>query len=251
MTANVRIGDLTTKVELIVFDKDGTLIDFAQLWHGIATRATSALIQHAGLDPSIAASMYEAMGFDPAAGTCDPDGPLAAGPNHRIYGAVTETLRRSGLSGQQASQLVSQIFPAIVEADPVDTDIIATGDVYTLLRDLKSHGIRVAVATADVTSPTRKTLTLLNVSEFVDETLCSDDPHHSVKPDPNSLVELANRHAARLANVVMVGDTIADMRMARQAGVLGVAVLTGAGTRQQLSGWSSCVIESIDAITIA
>lgn len=249
MTKNLAIGNRTFAADMVVFDKDGTLIDFNRLWHGIAKRATAALIDRAGLSSSIAPVLYEALGFDPITATSDPDGPLAAGPNYRIYGAAKQVLKQLGLTDEQSNEFVREAFVPVVEAEPVRSDIHATGDIRRLFSDLKSRGIVVAVATADVTRPTVAALGYLNVLQLVDETLCGDAPEFSTKPDPAALIDLAKRHGAASGKVVMVGDTIADMRMSRQAGVgIGVAVLTGAGTRQQLTDWSDCVIDSVDAI---
>jgi NagD protein len=56
----------------------------------------------------------------------------------------------------------------------------------------------------------------------------------SGKPNPAILETILDRRGLDAGEVMMVGDRIyTDMRMAREAGVLGVLTLTGEATREE------------------
>jgi phosphoglycolate phosphatase len=68
-------------------------------------------------------------------------------------------------------------------------------------------------------------LTVLGLADLVETVLCGDDPG-PIKPDPAALLAIAADLGAPIAAVAMIGDTAADLRMARDAGagrVIGVA----------------------------
>lgn len=251
MTHKLLIGGHRVDADLIVFDKDGTLIDFTRLWHGIAIRATENLIEQANLDASVAPTLYAAMGFNPDRAFSDADGALAVGPNERIYAAVVEQLCVFGTDRTLSQEMVRTAFAPVMEAVPANDDIVPCGDVSGLFNELRDGGIKVAVATTDLLKPTRAALAQLNVLDCIDELICADDPQRRTKPDPLTLIDLANRQRVEPEHTVMVGDTIGDMRMAKRAGTgMRVGVLTGAGDRDQLTPWCSCVISGIDEIKV-
>jgi len=249
MTHAVLVGDATVNVDLVVFDKDGTLIDFTDLWHGAATAATANLLKASGLNPCSSAQIYAALGFNPDDASTDADGALAVGPNARIYRLVEEQLQALGQTADTARGLVADAFIPVLEAPPTTSMLRKTGDVAGVFSALKAQGIKVAVATTDLRSPTITTLKHLGVLELIDDLLCADDPVRRTKPDPKALTNLARDNNVNPNRVMMVGDTVGDMRMTRLThACTGVAVLTGAGTAEELSEWSDIVIDGIDQI---
>ena len=60
-----RLGEL----DLVVFDKDGTLIDFDAMWAGWVVGLAARL--EAALGHPIRDELYVALGFDPASGHAD------------------------------------------------------------------------------------------------------------------------------------------------------------------------------------
>jgi len=249
MTHDVLVGDETVGADLVVFDKDGTLIDFTDLWHGAATAATENLLRVGGLDPGRSDRIYAALGFNPDDASTDADGALAVGPNARIYRLVEAQLEALGQTADAARGLVADAFVPMLEAPPTISMLRQTGDVAAVFSALRTQGIKVAVATTDLRPPTVTALKHLGVLDLVDDLLCADDPVRKTKPDPQALIDLARDHHVSPDRVMMVGDTVGDMRMTRLTeACTGVAVLTGAGTAEQLRDWSDIVIDGIDQI---
>ena len=78
--------------DLVVFDKDGTLLDFHAMWGGWA-RALGARLEASARRP-VAPDVFAAIGFDPSSARIAPGGPLAIGTMAEIEGLLATVLRR-------------------------------------------------------------------------------------------------------------------------------------------------------------
>ena len=74
------------EIDLIVFDKDGTLIDFHAMWGGWARELGTRL--EASARRPVAPDVFAAIGFDPTTGRVAAGGPLATS----TMGAIEDTV---------------------------------------------------------------------------------------------------------------------------------------------------------------
>src|SRR6476619_5454896 len=88
-------------IQAIVFDKDGTLIDFNAMWGDWIT--TLARHLEAAAYVSIAPQLFQAVGFDPTTGVVAPAGPLAVATMAEIRDLAAEVLCTAGLSPTSAA----------------------------------------------------------------------------------------------------------------------------------------------------
>jgi len=168
--ATIRIQSTDTKqtteydVGLAVFDKDGTLIDYALMWNKLAVAAVERTLsaiadKDRALDKQsqqrLGDELLRAMGLDPQTWRSDPDGPLAVGPNDRVYQAVAQTLAAAGV--KRVETLVEKAFIPEFTAHPPSTSVRAVGDIAALFGALRAHSVPVIVATADFRDTTVRT----------------------------------------------------------------------------------------------
>ncbi len=77
---------------LVIFDKDGTLIDFAATWVPLIRKRITLLLKALGRDGEMKSLLLRAWGIDPASGRIDPRGPVLfpqAGRDHyRNHGTL-------------------------------------------------------------------------------------------------------------------------------------------------------------------
>lgn len=225
-------------IELVVFDKDGTLIDFDRMWSGWSAELVRKIA--ASTDPAMAAPLGKALGLDPT-GRIIPGSPLAATPMGHLRDLTVATLRAAGLSVAVAEAAVAGAW------DPPDPVALAhpLTDLGELFGVLRGRGIRVAVATSDDRVPTEATLAGLGVLGLVDAIVCADDGL-PVKPAPDTLLHLCRKVGVEPSRTAMVGDSIADVAMGRAAGAgLVVGVLSGVGTRAELEPLADAVLGSV------
>ena len=227
------------RIDLVIFDKDGTLIEFEAMW-GAWTRALAANLEAATGRPMVE-SLHSLLGVDPATGSILPHGLLAATPMARIRALVTAAVAAGGVPPDAAEAAVTAAWRA---PDPVELATPVT-DLPRLLGDLRTGGRRIAVATSDDRDPTERTLAALGIDGLVDDISCADDGI-AVKPAPDAVLRLCLALGIEPAAAAVVGDSPADLRMGRAAGVGRViGVLSGVGDASALEPYADAILTSV------
>jgi phosphoglycolate phosphatase-like HAD superfamily hydrolase len=243
------------ETKLIIFDKDGTLIDFNTMWISwvveLARRLEAAKLsigheelrnipsQHKQF--SFTDNLFRTMGVDVAAGRVLPGSHLALDPMAELRALTVQFLQDAGLAPEQAEQAVAGAW---FIPDPVAL-ARPLADLPALFGALRARGLRIAVATTDDRAPTLATLTALGVAPLVDALACGDDGR-PIKPAPDAILALCRKLGIAPAQAAMVGDTAADLRMGRAAGVgLTVGVLSGVGSAELLAPLADVLLPSV------
>ena len=226
-------------IDLVVFDKDGTLIDFDVMWAGWTIGLATALGTATG--KPVAERLYAAFGFDAGTGRAEDGNPLGSHSMADLRALAVEVVARSGRPRDDAARIVAETWRA---PDPVGL-AVPLADLALLFRTLRADGRRIAVATGDDRGPTAATLDALGVATLVDAIACPDDGHPT-KPDPGMLRHLCSTLGVEPGRAAMVGDSAVDLEMARTAGFgLAVGVLSGVGDRAELEPLADALIDSV------
>ncbi len=225
----------------IVFDKDGTLLDFHATWSP-AIQAIALLI--ADGDPEIAARMMHEGGHDAQTGTFASGSLLAAYSNHEIAAAWQKYA-----PDRDVETLVALIngvgkSAAAFTAKPVP-------DLKETIRHLAGRGLKLGLATSDSLESARETLAPFGILEHFDF-VCGYDSGHGIKPGPGMVLGFCEKTGCLPSEVMVVGDNAHDMEMAINANAaLRVGVLTGTSSAQELAMLADHVIPSIsDLVTV-
>ena len=238
---------------LVVFDKDGTLIQFDAMWRGRFLEGMAALLAALPQGAALQADFCTAMGYDPDSETFLQEGPVATAANSKLATIAASLVYRHArphLSWDESEILVQRHFMRRFAAPPQEGELTPTGDLPALFQDLQQAGVGIAVLTSDDRAPTLESLAQLGVASLVEQVIAHDDPYPS-KPAPDALQALGERFQVPLDQVAMVGDSVTDMRMGQAAQVgLRVAVLTGPGTSTALAPHADVVLESVAAIRV-
>lgn len=233
------ISPLLDGIELVVFDKDGTLIDFHAMWGGWALELGRRL--DGATRRPVAGDVFAAIGFDPVGGRVRAGAPLAVATMAGIAEITAAVIRRWCPSVAAARRAVETAW---FEPDPVAT-AVPTADLPVLFERLRGGDLRIAVATTDDRAPTEATLRGLGVRQHVSALACGDDGV-GVKPDPAMVLAICTALGVAPDRIVVVGDTPADLAMGRAAGAARViGVLSGVGSREELEPLADAVLGSI------
>lgn len=219
----------------ILFDKDGTLIDFNRTWFGIImTLARRA----AGDDEPAARRLAEQGGYD--------------WQQQRFVGG-------SVVAAGTVADLVDLWHPGLREPDRRDRiaayDSVAVEEgarsaagiagLHEALADLTRQGFLLGIATNDSEAGARATATALGLTGFF-STIIGYDSVARPKPWPDQLVLFADTTGLTPAAIAMVGDNNHDLEMAHAAGAgLAIGVLSGNSTRAELSPRADIIVDSI------
>lgn len=214
----------------IVFDKDGTLFDFARTWEAWA----KSLLSRIAADEDAAFRMGQAIGFDTGTGRFRRDSVVIAGTAREVAAVL-------------APHLPDMTLPEIVALLNEESALAPQAEAVPLaplLDGLRGAGFRLGLATNDAEGPARAHLTAVGVMDRF-EFLAGFDSGHGGKPAPGQLLAFAA--ATRLApeTCVMVGDSRHDLTAGRAAGFATVGVLTGMALERELADLADVVLPDI------
>ncbi len=230
-------------IDLVVFDKDGTLISFEAMWVGWA-RELGGRLEAATRRP-VAGDVFLTIGFDPTRDRVVPGGPLAIATMDGIRDLVGAVLRRWCPSVPAAMRILAEAW---FEPDPVAT-AVPLADLGAVLGAIRASGRRIAVATTDGPRPTEATHAGRGLSGLVDDVVCGDDPAPT-KPDPETISAIAGRLGTTATRTAMVGDTPADLRMARDAGARSIGVISGVTGADALAPLADVLLGSVAELLV-
>jgi phosphoglycolate phosphatase-like HAD superfamily hydrolase len=248
--AKVLLNETPFDVDLVAFDKDGTLIDFYHLWGHKAQRCVDALMQQVGGNHELSAQLYKSLGYDTETERAASDGPLATAPITKIKTIASTVLYQHGFSWDDAEKHVRDSFALGMDAIPTADLVRPLGNVAELCRQLIRTNVQVAIVTTDDRAGTEATLSLLGISEHVNAVVCGND-QMLTKPAPDAIWHLSEQLGIEPTRMMVVGDTVADMIIGTCAEVsCRVGVLTGFSDRTTLAAHADIIIDSIEDISV-
>jgi phosphoglycolate phosphatase len=231
--------DLLEGIDLLIFDKDGTLIEFHLMWGGWVEELARRLEGATGLH--LRDGLYPLLGVEQASGLVLAHGLLAATPMRRIREVVEAFVAEAGAGPGAAGDAVTQAWHA---PDPVAL-ARPVADLRALLARLRRRVPTFAVATSDDRDPTERTLAALGIADEFAALSCADDGRPN-KPAPDPVIYLCSTLGVEPARTAVVGDAPPDLRMARAAGAgRAIGVLSGVGDRATLEPLADVVLGSI------
>jgi phosphoglycolate phosphatase len=218
----------------ILFDKDGTLLDYVKSWVPVNYEVASIA---ADGDAALARRLLVAGGMDPDTGHVMPDSLLAAGNTVEI-----------------ATGMVEAGAPYTVEALTVKLDglfsnsagyAVPVTDLATFFGNLHAKGYRLGVASSDNERSIRETAKRFGFDGYL-HYVAGYDSGFGTKPQPGMVHGFCAATGLKPHQVAVVGDNNHDLHMGRNAGVgLTVAVLTGTGSPQSLAAASDHCLNDI------
>ena len=226
-----------TDIKGILFDKDGTLLDFNRTWLAPYRRAAEYLQGRFGACAD-ADNLLACGGFIAETETWQADSPLASGHNREIIDLWADTI------GQPLDDADRRTLEEICTLS-ADEYAPVVDDLGALLAELRGPGIHLGLATMDDESNARKMLQAAGAEALFDF-VCGADSGYGLKPEAGMVLAFCRACGLRSDQVVMVGDSPKDLQMGRNAGVaLTVGVLTGAHTAADLAPLADWVLDSI------
>ncbi len=221
----------------LLFDKDGTLVDFDLTW-GRAGHAV--MVELARGDGAAVARLVDAMHYDVAHRRFAPTSPLIAGAPDTYADLWAAALGRAG-----DPTMLDDLNRAFTEATL--RSLAPVGDPAAVLRALRARGLRLGVATNDGEASARRQLGALGLDADL-EFVAGYDTGHGGKPAPGMILAFAASLGTAPSGVAMVGDSALDLIAARAAGAVAVAVLSGPAPREELEPLADHVLDGIEGL---
>jgi phosphoglycolate phosphatase len=231
--------------ELVVFDKDGTLIDFKFMWGKWGHAIVDKMEQGGHLDKIGTQRLEDALGYSRLSRKVASTSALCCTPMHEIEDiCINVVASHRNLSNTDAHEIVKQVWhmPDVRVDTRALTDLPA---LFSMLRD--ELGLKIAVCTTDNRHETLETLKMLKCLHLVDIVLCGDEKHVKPKPSAEQLEHICSKLNVCPSKTIMVGDTVTDMKMARNAKVgLSIAIPNGAGATEDLMNHGDIILPDMN-----
>lgn len=230
--ATVTCGAATfTGIEAIFFDKDGTLANSHDYLRQLAQRRARLVDAQV---PGVQEPLLMAFGVTDSG--LDPAGLMAVGSRWENEVAAAAYVAETGKDWVSACTLIRQAF---AEADTFGessrTAVIPLFDgVSAVIDRLVAAELTLGLLSADSQKNVEDFLRHYQVASVFPVQQGNGGPGPQ-KPDPDFLRQGCDRIGLRPEQVVMIGDTTADIQMAQQAGAKAVGVTWGGTDPQQLA----------------
>lgn len=203
--------------QLIVFDKDGVLLDLDQTWMPMIIGIADYLAGQSGGSAS-REQLLEAVGVEVAPGS--DTGRIL---ENSVFAAGTFAAMR-----EIWEELCPALAPVFADAEGYRAEVkrireakvsgrtVAKGDVRAVLDQLRRLGHPLAVATNDSINSTKVNLEDMQISDCFDVIICADSGFGR-KPEGGGLLEACRATGCSPEAAIMVGDTATDWLAAEAA----------------------------------
>jgi phosphoglycolate phosphatase len=219
----------------ILFDKDGTLLDYFETWTPVNQEVALAVAEG---DEALAERLLVAIGRDREMNLALPGSILAAG-TARDFAACWV----AQLEGRGEEELAAQIDAIFVDGGR--RHAVAVEGMERVIPALKLRGFALGIATSDSAAGAEASLGHFDVLRHFDF-VAGCDSGHGTKPGPGQVHGFCAATGLAAPQVAVVGDNTHDLEMGRAAGAgLVVGVLTGTGRHEDLAVQADHVLESI------
>ena len=231
-------------IQLVIFDKDGTIIDNTLMfgeWAKKMIYKLAELFENLLLQSSDYPSIWEYLGYDPVNNLFSCDSVIAKGTNDDMRNAMCDyivNVRKIVVcrDKEERKSLIDTLRKIWVEIEVTRDTIKECVNTRALFEFLKMKNIKIAICTSDDRVPTEKTLRLLNIAVadnkkrpyinnytanmiqpvsrkspfYIDKLVCGNDGLSS-KPSPEPILSICKSLNIPPSKSLMVGDTIADV----------------------------------------
>jgi phosphoglycolate phosphatase len=214
-------------IRAVVFDLDGTIVKFNLDFRAVRAEVRSFLIKEGmpasvlSLNESIFEMLKKAEIFM---------------KNNGKPPAKIEEVRRKALAIAEKHELeaakTTSLQPGITE----------------VLKTLKDMGLKIGICTVNSQKSAEYLLKKFGINKFFDAITARDNVKN-VKPSTEHLEATLKALEVEPKEVLVVGDSVADMKCAKELGAIAVGLPTGVSTPKELAdAGANCLITSITDI---
>ena len=217
-------------IKAVLFDKDGTLLEFSDLW----IDSVIGFLKEKDLTEEDRRSLYKKVGIN---------------ENNKVE-------ENSILSSETARDL-AEIFSEFIKEDEEKiykeldnylldflknskSEIKETCDLKKMFEYLKSKNIIIGIFTSDNYRQAKFSMEYLKVDSFIDFYAAAD--LYKKKPDTEGLEIFKEKYNLRDKEIMIVGDSKVDMIFGKDT--IKVGVLCGTGSKEMLEEYTENIVEN-------
>ncbi len=222
------------RIKAVLFDRDGTLTDFDRTWGPAISHVLRDLSRG---DDALLRVLQDLAMFDV-------ERACFTGPSVlKVQSPADYSAGWAEVIGEpDPNAMLARIEATLLEH--CDRTVTLFDGVVETLTAIGASGLPMGIATNGTEASARKQMRALGLGEAFGF-LAGYDSGHGSKPEPGQLLAFARHTGLDPAEIAMVGDSLHDMHAARAAGMVRIAVTTGAIERAVLEEEADVVIDSM------
>lgn len=226
----------------ILFDKDGTLIDFS-LWRDAGINTIQTILDEYNLNNiNLNKELQRAIGIKENG--VEPFGALAYSSHEDLACELHFILNKHiNIDLDKFKTKVVELLRKEVLKDNVEFKEIV--DIRKLYEHLNLNNIKMGMATADSKQSAMHMINKLNLNDCFDF-VGSYDGIMKRKPHNDMCMRFCNMYNLDPSEVAIVGDSYSDMLFAINSGAIGVGVLSGVSSKINLKDVANVIVPSAD-----
>lgn len=221
-------------IKAVIFDKDGTLIDFA----GTFNPATRLVLEHLSEgDAELMQKMADIWEFDLERNVISNTSMIIADSGYEIANALSAVIEIEDPE-KFANELDDMFGELCLET------LAELPGIRAALEQLKSAGIALGVGTNDSQANALRQMQALDFDSLFHKIMGADSGH-GAKPGPGMVAAFIESLGLQPSEVLMVGDSLHDLEAGRSAGARTCGVETGPADRSALEKHADIVLSSV------
>lgn len=228
------------KIKGILFDKDGTLLQFGSIWIKVVEEVIDELLKMIGETGNRILKKKLCLSIGLKDEEVDEKGFLASGTTLDIANAFQEVLPKHipYLPQWMSENIYKKTKESIDYVKPVC-------NLSALLSAIQQKGIIIGIATADDFETTVLCLQHLGIENEI-QFLGTGDVYEK-KPCSQVVEKFCEQFGLEKEEVAFVGDTVVDLKTAKNGKVrYGIGVLSGVGSKQELQNLADFIIPNVE-----
>ena len=219
----------------VLFDKDGTLIQFDATWVPVYRHMFMEMFD---TDLAGAEEIMATVGYDRETGRMKAGTVIAGGTTRELAMTLWPDLDEAGIRDKvraidnDYTHVVAQSLAPLMPLEPI-------------LTELRGMGLRLGIATNDTHGSATAHMTHIGIIEHFEDIIGADTVPVP-KPSGNMIQRFAEITGLKPSEIAMVGDNHHDMEEARNGGAgLAVGVLSGNAAHEDIAHLADHVIDSV------
>ena len=226
------------KTKAIIFDKDGTLLDFEAFWIPVTEKAVDDILQGANATHLPKEVIYKAYGI--VNGVTDITGSLCCGTYDDMTADLQKALQENGVEipYEKAKKLTIDAYHNHASAGKF---LPTSSNLKSVLESLRDKGAKLFVVTSDDSVVAGKCLKELGIFHLFEEVLAADGKVPA-KPDPYYINYLVDKYGFAKDEMLMVGDTLTDMRFAKNGEIAVIGLAKSVENKAKLNAYTDVVL---------
>ncbi len=228
-------------IQAILFDKNGTLEDSETYLRSLAQRAARLIDAQV---PGIGEPLLMAFGIN--GNTLDPAGLISVASRRETEVAAAAYIAETGRGWFESLKIARQALDEAEKYIEQTPSPLFVGSL-DLLKYLREGGLKLGILSAATSLEVHNFVENHQLSDYIQLEMGVDEGPS--KPDPLLFLQACQALGVEPGATLMVGDSIGDMQMARDAKAAGCIGITWVGKSDNVRG-ANVVINQLDEIQI-